>query len=146
MVDALREAHRVLRPGGVVADIRPERDPGNRRRRYVRVECRWDSKQTPVGEMYESTKDFQEYVGADQAVARVIRAGLFSLERSEVFWLRTYFRDLSALDRFLAQEWTETTLPVLARRAIVSRLRAHPASRIIAADAVRLNVLRKSAG
>jgi hypothetical protein len=53
---------------------------------------------------------------------------------------------VSALDRFLAQEWTETALPVLARRAVVSELRAHPGSRIMAADAIRLNVLRKTAG
>lgn len=83
------------------------------------------------------------HAGADRAVARVIRTGLFSLERSEIFWLRTYFRDLSALDRVLAHEWTETTLPVLARRAIGARLRAHPGSRIVAADVFRLNVLRK---
>jgi hypothetical protein len=146
MVDALREAHRVLRPAGVVADIRPERDPGNRRRRYIQVECRWKGRRAPVGEMYEAATSFPEYAGADRAVAKVIRARLFWLERTEIFWLRTHFRDLSALDRFLAQEWTETTVPIRTRRAVVSQLRAHPGSRIVAADAIRLNVLRKSVG
>jgi hypothetical protein len=96
--------------------------------------------------MYEAATSFPEYAGADRAVANVIRARLFWLERTEIFWLRTYFRDLSALDRFLAQEWTETTVPIPTRRAVVSQLHAHPGSRIVAADPIRLNVLRKNAG
>jgi hypothetical protein len=146
MVDALHEAHRVLRPGGAVADIRPERDPGNRRRRYIQVECRWNGRQTPVGEMYEAATSFPEYAGADRAVARVIRGGLFSVVRTEVFLLRTYVRDMAALDRLLAEEWTETTLPSPARRALAVRLRAYPGSGIVATDMFRLNVLRKRAG
>jgi len=143
MVDALHEAHRVLRPGGVVADIRPERDPGNRSRRYIRVECHWDTERAQAGEMYETPEYFSEYVGADRAVARVLREGLYWLERSELFWLRTHFRDLPTVERYLEVEWTGTTMPARTRRSLVTLLRRHPRGRIVAEDAFRLNILRK---
>ena len=143
MVDALHEAHRVLRPGGVVADIRPERDPGNRRRRSIRAEVRWDGQWARAGAMRESTEYIFDYIGADRAVARVLRDGLFWLERTELFWLRTYFRDLQTVDRYLALEWTGTRLPEETRRSLVRQLRRHPRGRIVAADLFRLNVLRK---
>lgn len=144
MVDALHEARRVLRTDGAVADIRPERDPGNRRRRYIRVEFHSDKHRTPAGDMVETTEYFSEYLGADRAVAHVIRDGSFWLERSEVFWLRTHFRDLPTVERYLALEWTGTTLPARTRRALVTLLRRHPRGRIVAADAFRLNILRKA--
>ena len=143
MVDALHEAHRVLRPGGIVADLRPERDPGNRRRRCIRVECHWDTQRTPVGDMYETSEYFSEYAGADRAVAHVIRDGLFWLERSETFWLHTHFRDPAVLERYLDVEWTGTTLPSQPRQALLTLVRQHPRGRIVAEDAFRLNILRK---
>jgi len=94
--------------------------------------------------MYETTEYFSEYVGADRAVAHVLRDGLFWLERSEVFWLRTHFRDLPTVERYLALEWTGTTLPAQTRRSLLTHLRRHPRGRIVAADAFRLNVLRKA--
>jgi SAM-dependent methyltransferase len=143
MVDALREAHRVLRPGGVVADLRPERDPGNRRRRYLRVEIRWDGRRVPVGTVGESTEYTSDYIASDRAVARVLRDGLFWLERSELFWLRTHFRDLPTVDRYLAAEWTGMGVPKTTRQSLLRQLRRHPRARIVAADLFRLNILRK---
>jgi hypothetical protein len=143
MVHALREAHRVLRSGGVVADLRPERDPGSRRRRHIRAEVRWDGQWVPAGTFRESTDYISYYAGSDRAVARVLRDGLFWLERSELFWLRTYFRDLQTAERYLAVEWTETVVPETTRRSLVRLLRRHPRARIVAADLFRLNVLRK---
>ena len=144
MVDALHEAHRVLRPGGVVADIRPELDPGDPRRRCIRAEVRWDGQSAPAGIMRESMEYIPEYVGADRAVARVLRDGLFWLERSESFWLRTHFRDLATVERYLAGEWTGTTLPAQTRRSLQTLLRRHPRGKIVASDLFRLNILRKA--
>lgn len=143
MVHALREAHRVLDSRGVVADLRPERDPGNRRRRSIRAEMHWDGRWAPVGVMRETPEDISYYIGADRAVARVLRDNLFWLESSRLFWLRTYFRDLKAVERYLALERTGTTLPEAIRRSLQRRLRRHPQGRLAAADLVRLNVLRK---
>src|SRR4030065_336969 len=139
MVDALHEAHRVLRPGGVVADIPPELGPGDPRRRCIRAEVRWDGQSAPAGIMRESMEYIPEYVGADRAVARVLRDGLFWLERSELFWLRTHFRDLPAVERHIEVEWTGTTLPAQTRRSLVTLLRRHPLGRIVAEAAFRPN-------
>lgn len=143
MVDALREAHRVLDSRGVVADLRPERDPGNRRRRYIRAEVQWDGRSTPVGAIGESTEYISDYIASDRAVARILRDGLFWLERTELFWLRTYFRDVQTVDRYLAVEWTGTVVPETTRRSLLRTLARHPRARIVAADLFRLNVLRK---
>ena len=144
MVDALREAHRVLRPDGVVADLRPELDPGDRRSRFIRAEVRWDGRSAPAGVIRESTEDISAYIASDRAVARVIRDGLFWLERTELFWLRTYFRDMETVDRYLATEWAGTVVPEAMRRSLLRLLARHPRARIVAADLIRLNVLRKT--
>lgn len=143
MVDALREVHRVLKPDGVVADLRPELDPGDRRSRFIRAEVRWDGRSMSVGVIRESTEDISAYIASDRAVARVLRDGLFWLERTELFWLRTYFRDVATVDRFLAAEWTGTVVPEVLRRSLLRTLARHPRARIVAADLVRLNVLRR---
>ena len=96
-----------------------------------------------AGAMRETTEYISDYIGADRAVARVLREGLFSLERSELFWLRTYFRDLQTVDRHLALERTGTSLPETTRRSLQRQLRRYPSARIAAADLFRLNVLRK---
>jgi hypothetical protein len=145
MVDALREAHRVLDSRGVVVDLRPERDPGNRRSRYLRGEVRWNAHRAPVGIVHEAPTYTSDYLASDRAVARVLRDGLFWLERSELFWLRTYFRDLLAVDRYLAAEWTEMRVPETTRRALRRQLRRHPHAEVVVADLFRLNLLRKDA-
>lgn len=67
MVHALREAHRVLRPGGILIDLRPA---ARHRRVGLSDGRRWAS----VGLMHESLDDDH---AADRAVAEVTRAGLF---------------------------------------------------------------------
>jgi SAM-dependent methyltransferase len=67
MVHALREAHRVLRPGGILVDLRPA---AKHRRVGLGKGRRWRQ----VGVMRES---FEEDRAADRAVAEVLRAGLF---------------------------------------------------------------------
>src|SRR6267142_5722912 len=67
MVHALREAHRVLRPGGIVADLRPAA-----KHRRVGLGKGWHWRQ--VGVMREA---FDKDRAADRAVAEVQRRGLF---------------------------------------------------------------------
>src|SRR5262245_56435248 len=65
MVHALREAWRVLRPGGIAIDLRPA--VVHRRVRVVR-----DGQPLPLGTMRESLADQR---AAERAVARVTRGG-----------------------------------------------------------------------
>lgn len=143
MVHALTEAHRTLRPGGVVADLRPERDPGGLRSRGMLVEFRGSRGTTPVGVMREGPGDYDDYIASDHAVAQVLRQGLFLLDHSELFWLRIHFRDLRAVERYLAEEWWPgSSIPARIRRPLRRLAVRDPGGRIVASDLLRLNILR----
>lgn len=146
MVHALREAHRILGPDGVVADLRPERDPGNLRARRILAEFRGRRGTTLVGVMRESTEYISDYIASDRAVAQVLRQGLFILEHSETFWLRTFFRNLEAVERYLATEWTGTAIPARTYQALRRLATRDPGGWIVASDLFRLNVLRRING
>ena len=66
MVHALREAHRVIKPNGILIDLRPALV-----HRRVGIERAGRFRQ--LGRMYESLDDDRE---ANRSVAYVLRAGL----------------------------------------------------------------------
>jgi len=70
MVHALREAHRVLKPGGKLIDLRPA---PKHRRVGIGTGKNWQS----VGVMREK---FDDDLASNRAVAEVLRAGLFRRE------------------------------------------------------------------
>ncbi len=70
MVHALTEAHRVLKPTGILLDLRPA---ASHRRAGLGEGNRWKQ----VGVMREN---FDHDIAADNAVRRVIRSGLFNHE------------------------------------------------------------------
>lgn len=144
MVHALTEAHRTLKPGGLVADLRPERDPGNRRSRRIYVEFRGTRGTTPAGVMLEGSADYGDYVASDRAVERVLEQELFILEHSETLWLRTHFRDLQAAERYLAAEWAGFVMPAGMRQSLHRLAAGDPSGWIVASDLLRLNILRPS--
>jgi hypothetical protein len=91
MVDALRQAHRRLRDGGLLIDARPD---GPRRPRILaRGRVR-----TYLGQTEEVDADD---AAADAAVAKVVAAGLFRPIRSGGLWYRVTFRDLAELDEYV---------------------------------------------
>ena len=75
MVHALHEAHRVLKPGGALVDLRPE--PKHRRVGLGEMK-RWRL----AGVMRER---FDDDRAANHAVKRVVREGLFCLETRVAF-------------------------------------------------------------
>src|SRR4030067_285792 len=84
MVHALSEAHRVLKPNGLLLDLRP----GPKHRRVgISRRGRWRA----VGATRES---FEDDRAANAAVARVLRQGLFRRERRMKFDLYRYMNTL----------------------------------------------------
>src|SRR5437870_9555324 len=95
MVDALVEIHRVLAPGGILVDARPDsRVPAYVERRKPRGFQRF-------GVVNTSRLELVNDRASDQAITRVVREGLFKRRRSGRFWHRVPFSDLAELRRYL---------------------------------------------
>jgi hypothetical protein len=97
MVHALGEIHRVLKPGGVLVDARPdsrvlafaERRTSRGFQRFGLVRMAGDA----VGDDLVS----------DRAIAHVLREGLFKSRRRGRFWHRVPFDNLADLRQYLAE-------------------------------------------
>jgi hypothetical protein len=110
MVDALHQAHRAVRPGGTIIDLRPDSDHQPRVVRGGRA----------IGGLYERRDAVSDNHFSDRAVARVVREGLLKLIRAGHFWYDLPAMDLEALDEWLAQSrrlggYTGGTHALLAR-------------------------------
>jgi hypothetical protein len=92
MVDALYEAHRAVRPGGTLIDLRPDSDHPPRVLRG----------RTPVGGLHERRDAIVDNHHSDRAVARVVREGLLKPLRAGHFWYALPKMDLLRLDAWLA--------------------------------------------
>jgi hypothetical protein len=136
MVHALREAHRVLKPGGLLIDLRPAIA-------HRRVEILRAGHAFPIAAMRES---FDEERAADRAVAKVVRAGLFRPVRRARFECR---RVMDGPKDF--RLWVEDSLkPSLVRkhRWLIERVERTFAAlggrrRIVARGPLDLRVLAK---
>lgn len=92
MVHALHEAWRVLKPNGLMIDLRPA--PVHRRVAVARA-----GRHRPLGAMREK---FDDDLAADRAVAHVVRDGLFNADVRIRFGCN---RTMDSLDEF--QEWID---------------------------------------
>lgn len=129
MVDALHEAHRAVRPGGTLIDLRPDSDHQPRIRRGGRV----------VGGLYERPDAISDNHFSDRAVTRVVREGLLKLLRSGHFWYDLPAMDLPALDAWLAES-RRIGGYVRGTRALLAR---HPDRPIVVRRALSYRILRR---
>lgn len=142
MVHALRETHRVLTPGGYLADLRPDRRlEGGKRRRDVlaKIFYRREGREIPVGVLEEGS--FTDDEAADRAIRRVLNEGIFSLDSTETTPFRYYFRDLDAAEDYLeTRDTANVDAPTRRRLEVLTR---RPGGEIVLLETLRLNVLRK---
>ena len=133
MVHALEEVHRVLKPNGVMIDLRPAL-----RQRRVGVldggEIQW------LGRTHEQ---FDEDRAANCAMAEVLRAGLFRRKSLTAFDLDRVMRTAGDFEDWLANFVGEEQLPVHEKliRRIKEALSEGGTKHIIIRGPLRLAVL-----
>ena len=135
MVHALREARRVLRPGGILVDLRPAAE---HRRVGLGEGPRWRL----VGVMRET---FGEDRAADRAVARVIRDGLFRLEARVELPLERWMDSMDDFRTWVAEFGQRRALA--SHEFLFRRLRSRlerGAKTIVARGPIVLRLLRKT--
>ncbi|OLC49569.1 MAG: hypothetical protein AUH80_01010 [Chloroflexi bacterium 13_1_40CM_4_65_16] len=146
MVHALREVHRVLAPGGVLIDARPDsRVLAYAERQKARGFQRFGVVNTSSAELVNDR-------ASDRAIARVVREGLFKRRRRGRFWHRLPFANLAAVRQYLWEHlrfvrranWVvdaATRRRYSAERFVIRRavryelLEARPTTSVFAADA-----------
>jgi len=129
MVDALHEAHRAVRPGGTLIDLRPDSDHQPRVFRGGRA----------VGRLYERREAVADNHFSDRAVARVVREGLLKPLRSGHFWYDLPPMDLPELDRWLAESNRLGGYTAGTRAALVR----HPERPIVVRRALAYGIYRR---
>ena len=136
MVHALSEAHRVLKPDGLLIDLRPA--PAHRRLGIGQGRS-WQL----VGPLHEVLDDDH---AADAAVARVVRDGLFRLEKRFRFTLDRVMDNPDEVRDFIADFDQRRSLPPhtdLLERLERKYARLRKPSKISVRGPMHLAVLRK---
>jgi hypothetical protein len=97
MVHALGEVHRVLAPGGILVDARPDS------RVPAYAELRKPRRFQRFGFVNTSRLELTNDRASDRAIARVVREGLFRRRRRGRFWHLVPFSSLTELRKYLSQ-------------------------------------------
>jgi hypothetical protein len=96
MVDALEEAHRVLRPRGLLVDARPESRVLAQAEHQVK-----GGAYRQAGVIGTARDTLGDDRASDRAVAAAVRRGWFRSLRRGRFWHRVPFEDLTGLQEYL---------------------------------------------
>jgi len=139
MVHALEKIQRLLKPDGILIDIHPPPEPSS-------IEVRIRGEAIPAGWLHESD-DYAEYEDADDALARVVRSGLFVVERGGAFDLVTHADTLAELRAYVAEEWEEARIDdITAMRAEDLLSTPERDKEVILRESVRIARLRPGQG
>src|SRR5262245_5743300 len=95
MVDALRLAHRTVRPDGFVVDLHPSES-----RAVVDIAGR------RAGDVGDSDGP-ERHAAAGAALAAVIHDGLFTVDRKSAFDFYTYGDSIDELREYVAENWRD---------------------------------------
>jgi SAM-dependent methyltransferase len=144
MVHALYEAHRVLKPDGILIDLRPALK--HRHAGLVLSPADGLGHGSDFKSLGVMREDFTDDRAANRAVAHVVREGLFRRESRAEFDLdpmmdslddlREWLDDLCSQDKTPSHAW-------LVERLEQAVVRAGPGSRITVRGPLMLAVLRK---
>lgn len=145
MVHALAQIHRVLRRGGVVADLRPDRFASPRQPQPKLPEIYWASlrQERFKGVLDKAPRNLRKHRAATLTMQRAIQWGLFRLEGTETFPFRYHFRSLGVFERFLRTVWKESFVQPSVYRRLQRAQRRSPTGHVVVIEPLRLNVLRK---
>jgi len=130
MVDALRRAHRIATPGGIVVDLHPSPSAAV-------VEA--GAIATGV---VDSPDGQSRHAAADAAIDAVVAEGLFTIERSGAFPFCTYADTIEELRDYVEAHWRDARIDdatvIRTREAARDTPGARPRSR----ERVVMHVLR----
>lgn len=135
MVHALRELHRVLKPGGLLIDLRPAKE-------HRRVGIRRGRKWRELGALSET---FEDDEASDYAIARVLEEGLFRRDQQTRFDCAREMDTLEDFGDWLEEfrsskpEWRNLGEDI----AIQLRNEMRPGHKIVVWGPLTLGVLRK---
>lgn len=138
MVHALTEAHRVLKPDGILVDLRPAAA-------HRRVGLERGGRFHPVGVMREA---FDDDHAANAAVAHILRQGLFKAGRRTQFECKRVLDSLDEFRDWLGEFVQLSDLPShdwLAERVARALVASRSKTKIVVTGPLVMRVLRKQA-
>lgn len=138
MVHALREVHRVLAPGGLLVDARPDsRVPAYAERRTAKGSKRF-------GIVHTSALELGNDGASDRAIELVVAEGLYRRVRQGRFWHLVWFDGLAPLRLYL---WEHSRFVRRARWVVdAAARRRYAGDRFVIRRAVRYQIFKARPG
>ncbi len=141
MGHALTESLRVLKPDGILVDLRPffPEGQGNRRSARQKIELLSRDRVTSVGTLL---RDLSGFWYTDRVVASAVETGSIFPVRDLVFSFYYYHDDLESFDLFRGIRWDRASISDADRIRLERGLRNHPEAVIRVDTPIQLHVYR----
>jgi len=131
MVDALRRAHRIMAPDGVVVDLHPTSATSA-------IEAGAE-----VAGYVDADAARERHAAADTAIAAVLERGLFVVEQVVAFTFYTYGDTIAELREYIEENWRDTRIDEETVSRARDLLRRTPGARPRARERVVVTTLRR---